>query len=126
MTDEHQTEKELFIHADAKIEKVRTEVSEVIQSILNQGQKLDQLAERINEGVSKTAYKTYEKVNEISVSLTDMKHDNEKRDIKIGELRDNVKSQGKNWDMFIRSVIYTVATTLLITVVIMAWKSKGF
>lgn len=108
-----QSESELFIHADHKIEKVREEVSEVIRSILNQGQKLDQLAERINEGVSKTAYKTWEKVNEISVSINNLNHENEKRDIKIKELSEDVKIQRSNWNTFVRVVIFGVAMALI-------------
>ena len=104
---------ELFIHADKKIERVSDDVSEVIRSILNQGQKLDQLSERINEGVSKTAYKTWEKVNEISVSLTNLKNDNEKRDIVISGLESNVKIQRNNWNTFVRVCIFGIAVTMV-------------
>lgn len=108
-------DKNLFIHADKKIDKVKDDVSEAIRAILNQGQKLDQLSERINEGVSKTAYKTFEKVNEISVNLTNLKHDNEKRDIVIKGLSDDVKIQRTNWNVFIRVCIFGVAVALIIT-----------
>lgn len=116
------SETELFIHADKKIEKTREDVSEVIRSILGQGQKLDQLSERINEGISKTAYKTFEKVNEIGVAMNDMKHSNEKRDIKIDELektdnliRDDLKAQRNNWNTFVRVFIFGVAAAILMT-----------
>lgn len=109
----NKTESELFIHADQKIEKVREEVSEVIRSILNQGQKLYQLSERINEGVSKTAYKTWEKVNEISVSINNLNHENEKRDITIRELKEDVKIQRTNWNTFVKVVIFGIAMALI-------------
>ena len=115
--DNKEDEVNLFIHADKKIEKVTAEVSEVIRSILNHGQKLDNLAERINEGVSKTAYKTWEKVSEISVAMTELKHDNEKRDLKITELTDDVKIQRTNWNTFVRVVIFGVAVSLLFILV---------
>jgi len=117
MEDEKNTTVDLFLHADQKIEKVKEEVSEVIRSILSQGQKLDQLSERINEGVSKTAYKTFEKVNEISVALNDMKHNNEKRDVEIHELKNNVEIQRNNWNVFIRVVIFGVVGALLAAII---------
>ena len=112
--DNQPKETELFIHADQKIESIRSEVSEVIRSIISQGQKIDQLSERINEGVSKTAYKTFEKVNEISVAITNLNHENEKRDITIKELKEDVKIQRTNWNTFVRIFIFGIATTLLV------------
>ena len=108
---EPKNEKDLFIYTDEKIEKVKAEVSDVIKSILSQGQKIDQLTERINEGVSKTAFKTWEKVNEISVALNEMKHDNGKRDVRIDGIQRLVE-----W--FYRGLIFILASGIILAI----WK----
>lgn len=110
---EPKSENELYIYTDEKIEKVKAEVSDVIKSILAQGQKIDQLTERINEGVSKTAFKTWEKVNEISVSITELKTSNEVRDTKLSSVSSQVE-----W--IIRGIFMVVFAALLLSL----WKLK--
>jgi ferritin-like metal-binding protein YciE len=110
---EQKSENELYIYTDEKIEKVKAEVSDVIKSILAQGQKIDQLTERINEGVSKTAFKTWEKVNEISVSITELKTSNEVRDGKLHTVASQVE-----W--IIRGIFIVVFAALVLSL----WKLK--
>lgn len=110
---EQKPESELYIYTDEKIEKLKSEVSDIIKSILSQGQKIDQLTERINEGVSKTAFKTWEKVNEISVSITELKNDNEKRDIKLNTVTGQVE-----W--MIRGIFIVVFVAIIVSL----WKLK--
>lgn len=81
---------DLFLDQKKDIDSIRKDVESLIRTDLNLShkqdlmvQKLDTLAERLNEGVSKTAWNTWNKVQEISASIIDMKNDNEKRDIKI-------------------------------------------
>lgn len=62
MTDDAHNSVDLFRHADEKIEKVRNEVSILLQKDLELTLKIDRLQDRIDNGVSVTGQKTLEKV----------------------------------------------------------------
>jgi len=62
MTDEQKNGIDLFKHADDKIEKIRNEVSTLLQKDLELTLKIDRLQDRIDNGVSVTGQKTLEKV----------------------------------------------------------------
>lgn len=55
-------EQSLFIRADEKIEKIKGEVSILLQKDLELTLKIDRLQDRIDNGVSVTGQKTLEKV----------------------------------------------------------------
>jgi hypothetical protein len=102
---------DLYIEQKHDLDHVKKEVSELLLNDMKLGQKIDQISERINEGVSKTAYNTWVKVSEIASVLSDLKHDNEKRDIKISNLNNLVE-----W--FYKGVIFV----LVIGFIVALWK----
>lgn len=85
------------------------------------GTKLDHLDKRLNEGVSKTAFKTYEKVNEITGLLSDMKHENEKRDLKIEGLEEDIGANEQSVKMTINWVMGISASALMAVVGLAIW-----
>jgi len=73
---------QLYSDQEKKIERIREEASEVLRTLIQHGQKIDTLSERLNEGVAKTGIKTWEKVNEISNQFVHFKNEHEKLDIR--------------------------------------------
>jgi len=113
-------DKDLYLSADAKIERLKEEVSQLVKSDLGLGTKIDVvlteqrlLKERFEEGVSKTAYKTYEMVNQIFSQLKDLAGENKMRDHKINKVENMVE-----W--FYRGLIFVFVAGMLIGL----WKFK--
>lgn len=99
---------------------IKQEMNELVKSDMWLGTKIDAvleaqrlLKERIEEGVSKTAYKTYESVNQILSQLKDIAAENKMRDHKISKTENMVE-----W--FYRGLIFTFVAGLLIGL----WKFK--
>lgn len=113
---------ELHKIQSARVDKIREDVTELMKTDLGLKSdvrdlttKVDRLTERLDEGVSKTAFKTLEKVNDLSTEFakfaTEMHNDNKIRDLKI-------KRSDELWTWFIRSVLFVA----LAGAIIAAWK----
>lgn len=59
----------LFKHADEKIEKTRSEVTNLLQEVLKLTMKTDRLTDRIDNGVAVTGQKTLEKVSTLASDI---------------------------------------------------------
>lgn len=78
---------EIKHRAEERLKEFLTLTSDVHQV----SKDLKHLDERLNEGVSKTAFKTFEKVNEISVMMTNMNHEKEKLELKVDSHDEHIK-----------------------------------
>jgi len=81
--DEPKNSIELFKHADDKIEKIRGEVSTLLQKDLELTLKIDRLQDRIDNGVSVTGQKTLEKVTGLVTQIATFATSLEKQDATI-------------------------------------------
>ena len=89
----------LFLENKKDVDLVRKDVEILMRTDLNLShkqdmlvQKMDHLTNRINDGVSKTAWKTHQDVQEIKTLLVEMKGENKLRDDRIGT---NTKGIGR-------------------------------
>lgn len=83
---------DLYLHADKKIEETRKAVEQLMLSDMNLAHKMDNvmtqqtlLKERVEEGVSKTVFKTFEAVKDIQESMMKIHGDNATRDHRIAK-----------------------------------------
>jgi hypothetical protein len=89
--DEHNSI-ELFKHADDKLEKVKNEVSVLLQKDLELTLKIDRLQDRIDNGVSVTGQKTLEKVTGLVTQIATFATALEKQEATIKSHDDMLKS----------------------------------
>jgi hypothetical protein len=111
---------ELYIHADQKIEEVRKAAEQLMLADMNLSHKMDGvmteqrlLKERVEEGISKTVFKTFEAVQDIQKRFEAQAGDNRIRDHKIGRVENMVE-----W--FYRGLIMVFVAGLLLAI----WKYK--
>lgn len=116
---------ELYLKADEKIEKARGDIELLFKNGLNLDHKMDMLMteqrllkERVEEGVSKTAYKTYEMVNQIFGQIKDMAGENKIRDHKISYVE-------KTNEWIVRGFVIVIAASVVGAVIlaILKWKT---
>jgi hypothetical protein len=69
MNEEKKDNIDLFKHADEKIERTRSEVSNLLQEVLKLTMKTDRLTDRIDNGVAITGQKTLEKVSNLASDI---------------------------------------------------------
>jgi len=100
----------LYLDQKKDIDSIRKDVESLMRTDLNlshkqdlMSQKLDTLTERINEGVSKTAWNTHKDVGEIKKMMIEMAGANALRDEKIESNQREVGrlKQGAYWVAFI-------------------------
>lgn len=111
----------LFIEQQKELNRIKDDVTKLIKEDLGLDHKMDMLMteqrllkERVEEGVSKTAYKTYEMVNQIFTQIKDMSAENKMRDHKIGQSE-------KQLDWIIRGFVIVMVSGMLLAV----WKLKN-
>lgn len=109
-------ESELYRHADEKIDRARKDIENLMLSDMNLSHKMDNvitqqqlLKERVEEGVSKTVFKTFEAVQGIQKQFESMAGQNAIRDHKIGRVENMVE-----W--FYRGLIMVFVAGLLLAV----------
>lgn len=116
---------ELFLNADKKIEKAKADIELLFKNGLNLDHKMDVLMteqrllkERVEEGVSKTAYKTYEMVNQIFSQMKDMAGDNKIRDHRISH-------NEKIMEWVVRGFVIVIAASVVggVILAILKWKT---
>lgn len=106
---------ELFKHVDGKVENLRADVAEAIKHDMALSLKMDQLTDRVNNGVAITGQKTLEKVTEL-VKL-------------VGEYRVEMTTQAKQLtdqqkviDRIVTLVFTIAGTGVLGGIIAMIWK----
>lgn len=109
-------ESELYVHADKKIEDVRKAAEQLMLADMNLSHKMDGvmteqrlLKERVEEGISKTVFKTFEAVQNIQKRFEEAAGDNRIRDHKITRVENMVE-----W--FYRGLIMVFVAGLLLAV----------
>lgn len=138
MTDDPHKQKALndLMHAETRreISDIKKNAEETLRDFLSLktevhsiNQNLHNLDERLNQGVSKTAFKTYEKVNEISVTLTEMGHKAEKQDLRMDQIESKVETNKSNHSTILKFIlgIASLAFTILITLAVWVIKNAG-
>ena len=100
----------LFIEQKKDIDCIRKDVENLMRTDLNlshkqdmMSQKLDTLVERINEGVSKTAWNTHKDVGEIKKLMIEMNGQQALMKQQVGINRDDL-GRLKNWVYWIAGV----------------------
>jgi len=113
-------ESQLYIHADQKIEEVRKAAEQLMLADMNLSHKMDGvmteqrlLKERVEEGISKTVFKTFEAVQHIQKRFEEVSGDNRMRDHKINRVENMVE-----W--FYRGIVMVFVAGLLLAI----WKFK--
>lgn len=103
MTDEQKNGIDLFKHADDKIEKIRNEVSTLLQKDLELTLKIDRLQDRIDNGVSVTGQKTLEKVTGLVTQIATFATALEKQEQSIKNHDDAIRAINKGifWLAFV-------------------------
>jgi predicted RecB family endonuclease len=105
----------LYIHADEKIDKIHAELVEVLRKIDALDQEQKRIAERIDKGVSQTAFKAFEMVNTLMAKVTEMAGTDQVQENRI-------KTLEKHSDWTIKGFIVVVAAGI-----VLAWlKGKIF
>ncbi len=108
-------ENPLYIHADSKIEKLHEELVEVLRKLDALDQEQKRIAERIDKGVSQTAFKAFEMVNTLMAKVTEMAGTDQ-----VQENRINTIEKHSEWT--IKGFIVVVAAGI-----VLAWlKVKVF
>ncbi len=124
---------ELYLATDSKIEKLKSDVVELMKSDLGLGSKLDVvlteqrlLKERFEEGVSKTVAVTASKVNELVALVTTFKNEHEKLAGAVKTLDEKVISPIADDQKWIRRGLFAVVfLSVFATVMSFLWKFKG-
>jgi len=87
--------------------------------------KIDKLTERVEKGISQTTFKTFEKVNELAVIVernnSQMRHDNEKRDLRIASIAKDVNVNSMNNRTVLRWVLGTSSSILVAVMALAVW-----
>lgn len=82
---------------------------------------LHNLDERLNQGVSKTAFKTYEKVNEIAVILKEHDHKNKEQDTRMDVIDGKILENRENSSTIIKWVLAMSSSILLSVLGLAIW-----
>lgn len=96
---------------------LKTEVHSIATNLKN-------LDERLNEGVSKTAFKTYEKVNEIAVQIKDHEHKNREQDKRMEHIEEKVQDNADSNKAILKWVLGMSSSILLAVIGLAIWIIK--
>ena len=109
MTDEKD---DLFIHSDSKIEKLREEFTEAVRRLDGLEKEQGRITERIDKGVSQTAFKAFELVNTLMAKVNEMAGTDQVTDNRL-----NTVERHNDW--IIKGFVIVIAAGI-----ILAWLRK--